>query len=361
MVMPKSPRNIWKLLLKRYTSTFKDDYYRVKDYFSYYWEPITLEEIFSHYPWDILFLIIRELLRWVFKWPFLVAFCSFSSLVRYIFILWHWLFLDIILRYLARNNYVYLFRFFRLIYRIVSWIERFIINYFGIGLLIEWIPRKFNAIPDWIERHSPAFIRGATWLLDTVIWLAKKYDKGFDYVVSFLDPWSYRKTRYMLSRKYRTRKWLIFKWYKARFFYFVKLQPLRLKGYMAIWVYRIKVLRVEIKFFFRPKVMRAYWTRFYYVYWGGCKLFFFEQLYLFTSWCWQNAPIIFYTFVPALYWLGHIPFVLVFPFYRFIHNYYFSAWWRWGRKETTLVKKDVGRWKVWHSIWKQWARRKAKK
>jgi hypothetical protein len=355
-------KNIWNLLGKRYKSTIINDFYRVKNYFSYYWEdPITWEEFFSHYPWDLALIAAREIFRWTVVWPFMMVFCSFSTLVRYIFILWHWIFADIILYQLAIRNYKYPFKFFRLIYKMGSWIEQFIINYFGIGLFFSWVKRKIDAVPDWILGKLPSLVRNVDKSVEIILWIARKYDRGFDYLVSFLDPWSYRKTRYMLSRKYRMRLWLIFKWHKARFLYFLKRQPLRLKGYGAIWIYRFKVFWFDIKFFFRVNVRKAYWARFYYAYWGGFKLFFSENLMLFTSWCWQNVPFLFYRSLPIFYRINRWPLRFRFPFYRFIHNYYYSRWWRWSKKETKSIKKTNGKWKIWFSIWKQWAAKRAKK
>lgn len=344
---------VFYIIYLRFKFNIQEDKHLLREFFSflkdYPWE--SMVSAFSLWDWIVFFFFF--ILKAAFWWPFLLIYRIFVHLVTYLFVLWDSIFLDFLFPFIEQigGKSTKIYRIFYKIYRIGRWIERVISNFFGITLIWEWIfggPLAHYSVLIF-EAVGMAFAK-------SFVYVCMKWSAFFDYVVTWFNPYTYRKTRYYLSYKFRA----LVKYYISMFFLERRQDLTR---FYRSFVYFIKRLFYYLKFFFKfvriffkKTFIHGQWLSFLMDYWiDFCFLLRIvrEQFLLF---CWLVIPGVLAFFLSIYYKLWRIITRFFLFFAPFLINSIKKYRWTKIKKDPFTKVKDIYRGK-----WIKWKQSKVKK
>lgn len=353
-------RQVVSGLRRRYKYTYRRDkqnFLRTMDYYTNI--PRLLEILYIYNIFEIIFFCLRFFFKLIFWWPVLWPYMTFCYVVRYTFIPWHYFFLDLILPYLEkrlggglRAQMSYIYRFVKLIYRLVAWIERFLVNFFGLRLIwCWWRDLLLERIPDFLGRNSDNIAYGLLHFIEALIWVWTTWSRLWDYVMSWFNPWSYWKTRYYLSAYYREKLSRKYTAYNLKISVAYHNNEFYIRYYVALYFYGISLLFLNLRFFFSKPFILSHYK--YYRYYNGGKFmvgfsFYSQKIFVIASAIFPRTA----SLSLSLYWYFIRFFLPILKnFFRLFYNYSIAPSWRWikqRKKGKELGKgKFAGKWYSW--------------
>lgn len=339
-----------RILLYRYKYNLQEDWQVIRQVFFYYTRhPLTLREYFKlYYLHEIALMLVKFFFKLLVWWPLNVPYLLFCIIVRYVFVLWHFFFLDLLLpaqaRRWGRQSFVY--GMFRRFYAAIAWLERFLLNYFGILLLwYWWLDCWRRRLPAWLLRKEPVILYRIGLFLAGIEWVVKTWSKLWDYGMSCFNPYAYYRTRYYLSAHFRrklkrvTRYILL--WMRVSY----AEEETTPGHYWAFFLYWNQIFFINARFVLSKPFLSGQGFAFILDY--GANVFllcaFLKERLLAYLWALSPALASFLLTLSYRFWRWHLR--PAFWLFRHLHNYYFTTQGYWSKAKQRALK--LGFWKRW--------------
>jgi len=352
-------------LVRRYKETIRQDWLALIEVPSYFIEvtrtPASLKDFLECYTYPALIAVCaRTIFKLIVWWPFAFLYSIAVLPIRYTFVLWHFIFLDIIFYFFPvtkvraaqgwkRYPMRFFFRLLVAIYKTGRWVDKFIAHYCGIFLFFPWI-KLSRKIPGWISRNKSQILYPLGIVFDTIAWMIISWDKLWFWFWAWFNPWSYHKTRFYLQPRYR-------QWYKRRIMWSKVWWSFWLRNHCHYYYYRLclhlnslryPIVKVYFVLTHLPISIKLRWEKYNQFYFYPIYVVFSHRSWQFQAWAGTHIPWVLYGVTGFYYRLRRFPLRLVYPIWRFLFNYWLSKRQRWSKDKGPKTKKiKTGHWKKW--------------